>query len=211
MVVLLTHFESKTLFITLSFYRMEELLKCLESFSPVPVELQIYLLHHLPKETIRAHKTILHEGDVCDWIAYVEKGLLKIYYTLDDGTERILWFQKDGDIIGSMKSYFTDTPSKLAIRTMEETKLRRIHKKDLEYLLDKYPSFNINARRITEFYYSQNEDHALLLTLPPKERLKKLEKDKTWLMQDPRIKDYMLAGYLGIDKTTLSKYRHEKE
>lgn len=186
---------------------MEELLKCLESFSPVPDDLQIHFLHHLPKETVRANKTLLHEGEICDWVAFIEKGLLKIYYTLDDGTERILWFQKDGDIIGSMKSYFTATPSKLAIRTLEETQLRKIKKRDLDYLLQKYPSFNINARKITEYYYGQSEDHALLLALPPKDRLKKIEKDATWLIDDPRIKDYMLAGYLGVDKTTLCKYR----
>ncbi|MBW0177399.1 hypothetical protein [Sediminibacterium sp.] len=44
--------------------------------------------------------------------------------------------------------------------------------------------------------------------MPPKERLKKLEANYPWIVTYPRIKDYMLAGYLGIDKTTLSKYRH---
>lgn len=187
---------------------MEDLLKLLESFFPVDPQLQIYLLHHLPKEVHRANKTLLHEGDVCDWVAYVEKGLLKIYYELEDGTERIIWFQKDGDIIGSMKSYFTGECSKLSIRTMEETHLRKIKKSDLESLYQKYPSFNVNARRITEEYYSRNEDHAILLAMPPKERFKKLESEYPWIVQDPRIKDYMLAGYLGIDKTTLSKYRN---
>lgn len=188
---------------------MEALLKLLESFHPVDVQLQIHLLHHLPKEVHRANKTILHEGDVCDWIAYVEQGLLKIYYELDDGTERIIWFQKEGDVIGSMKSYFSGMPSKLTIRTMEETHLRKIHKKDLEALLEKFPSFNINARKITEQYYSRNEDHVILLAMPPKERLKKLEAEYPWIVQDPRIKDYMLAGYLGIDNSTLSKYRSQ--
>ncbi|HCL06438.1 MAG TPA: hypothetical protein DHW64_10965 [Chitinophagaceae bacterium] len=186
---------------------MEELLKLLESFHPVPIELQIHLLHHLPKEVHRANKTILDEGDVCDWIAFVEKGLLKIYYELEDGTERIIWFQRDGDVIGSMKSYFSGMPSKLTIRTMEETHLRKIRKTDLELLYQKFPSFNINARRITEEYYSRNEDHVILLAMPPKERLKKLEADYPWIVSDERIKDYMLAGYLGIDNSTLSKYR----
>lgn len=189
---------------------MEELLKLLETFNPVPTELQVYLLHHLPKETHRANKTILHEGDVCDWIAFVEKGLLKIYYELEDGTERIIWFQKEGDVIGSMKSYFSGLPSKLTIRTMEETHLRKIKKTDLEALMVQFPSFNVNARKITEQYYSRNEDHVILLAMPPKERLKKLEEEYPWIVDDPRIKDYMLAGYLGINKATLSMYRNGK-
>lgn len=189
---------------------MEELLKLLESFHPVDPQLQLYLLHHLPKETHRANKNILSEGDVCDWIAFVEKGLVRIYNELEDGTERIIWFHRQGDIIGSMKSYYTGLPSKLTIRTMEETHLRKIRKVDLEELMRKFPGFYINALRVTESYYARSEDHVILLALPPRERFRKIQEEYPWILEDKRIKDYMVAGYLGIDKTTYSKYRIEK-
>lgn len=188
---------------------MEELLKLLESYHPVPAELQIYLLHHVPKEVHRANKTILSEGEVCDWIAFVEKGLVKIYCECEDMTERIVWFHKEGDVMGSMKSYYAGTPSKLAVRTMEETHLRKIRKTELDALLLKYPAFNINLRMITERFYNLSEDHLVLLTLPPKERYRKIQEDNPWILKDKRIKDYMVAGYLGIDSSTLCKYRKE--
>ncbi len=187
---------------------MEELLKLLESFHPVAQELQIFLLHHLPKETHRANKNILDDGQVCDWIAFVERGLLKIYYECEDMSERIVWFHKEGEVIGSMKSYYSGQPSKLTIRTMEETVIRKIKKTDLEGLMQKFPEFNINARRITEQYYSRSEDHVILLAMPPKERYKKLQEEYPWILADPRVKDYMVAAYLGIDKATLSRYRN---
>ncbi|MDP2421445.1 Crp/Fnr family transcriptional regulator [Sediminibacterium sp.] len=186
---------------------MEELLKLLESFHPVDPQLQIFLLHHLPKETHRANKAILEEGQVCDWIAFIEKGLLKIYYECEDMSERIVWFHKEGDVMGSMKSYYSGSPSKLTIRTMEETVLRRIKRTELEDLMQKFPDFNINARRITENYYSMSEDHVILLAMPPKERFKKIQEEYPWILKDPRIKDYMVAAYLGMDKATLSRYR----
>lgn len=189
---------------------MEELLKLLETFHPVDPQLQLYLLHHLPKEVHRANKTILDEGEVCDWIAFVEKGLVRIYNELEDGTERIIWFHKEADIIGSMKSYYSGQPSKLVIRTMEETHLRKIRKVELEELMRKFPGFYINALRVTEQYYARSEDHVILLALPPKERFRKIQEEYPWILEDKRIKDYMVAGYLGIDKTTLSKYRNGK-
>lgn len=189
---------------------MEELLKLLQGFHPVADELQIFLLHHLPKETHRANKVILEEGQVCDWIAFVEKGLLKIYYECEDMSERIVWFHREGDVIGSMKSYYSGLPSQLTIRTMEETVIRKIKKPELETLMQKFPEFNINARRITELYYSMSEDHVILLAMPPKERFKKLESDYPWILTDPRIRDYMVAAYLGINKATLSLYRNGK-
>lgn len=189
---------------------MEELLKLLETFHPVDPQLQLFLLHNLPKETHRANKVVLNEGQVCDWIAYVEKGLLKIYYDYDDGSERIVWFHKEGDIIGSMKSYFTGNPSKLIIRAMEETHLRKIKKPELEALMHKFPGFYINALRVTEQYYARSEDHVILLSMPPKNRFLKLKSDYPWMLTDKRIKDYMLADYLSISKATLSRFRNSK-
>lgn len=187
---------------------MEELLKLLETFHPVNPQLQLYLLHNLPKETHRANKYILEAGDVCDWVAFVEKGLLRIYYELPDESERIIWFHRQGDVIGSMKSYYSGAPSKLSIRTMEETHIRKIKKSDLNTLYEKFPEFNINGRRITEQYYSMSEDHVILLAMPGKEKYIKLAEEYPWILNDPRIKDYMLAAYLGVNKNTLTRYRN---
>ncbi len=55
-----------------------------------------------------------------------------------------------------------------------------------------------------------SEDHVILLAMPPKERYKKIQEEYPWILTDRRIKDYMVAAYLGIDKTTLSKYRNGK-
>lgn len=187
---------------------MEELLKLLETFHPVDPQLQLFLLHNLPAETHRANKPILKEGDVGDWIAFVEKGLVKIYYRCQDGSERIVWFHKEGDIIGSMKSYYSNQPSKLIIEVMEETIIRKIKKVQLEELMRKFPGFYINALRVTELYYAISEDHVILLAMPPLERFLKLQTDYPWMLHDPRIRDYMLADYLSISKATLSKFRN---
>ena len=189
---------------------MEELLKFLNACYPVAPELQVNLMHCLPREVYRINKLILEAGDICDWIAFVEKGLLKIYYELEDGTERVIWYHKEGDIIGSMKSFYKTLPSKLYIKTLEETHLRKIRKTDLETIYEKFIEFNINGRKLTEEYYGMSEDHVILIAIPPKERFKMLQQDYPWMIHDPRIKDYMLAAYLSIDKATLSRYRNSK-
>ena len=190
---------------------MEELLKFLESLYPVDPQLQIYLWHHIPKEIHRANKTLLEEGQVCDWIAFIEKGFVKVYYEYDDVTERIIAFCREGEMVGCVKSYFTNTPSKLTIRTLEETFLRRIHKTELEMLLSKYPGFNFNTRCIIERICCMYEDHVILLGMPAKERFLKIQEMYPWMMKDSRVKDYMIASFLGIDKATFSKYRNGKE
>lgn len=189
---------------------MEELLKLLNACYPVAPELQVNLLHRLPREVHRTNKLILEEGEICDWIAFIEKGLLKIYYELEDGTERVIWYHKEGDVIGSMKSFYQNFPSRLSIRTLEETHLRRIRKVELDVIYEKFLEFNINGRKITEQYFSMFEDRVILMALPSRERFKMFRQEYPWLLDDPRIKDYMLAAYLGIDKATLSRYRNGK-
>jgi CRP-like cAMP-binding protein len=189
---------------------MEELLKLLNACHPLVPELQVKLFNCLPKEIFRANKVILDAGEICDWIAFVEKGLLKIYHELEDGTERVIWYHKEGDVLGSMKSFYSNIPSKLSIRALGETVLRKIRKQELDAIYRQYTEFNINGRMLTERYYGISEDHVILMTMPPKERYKMLRQDYPWMLSDPRIKDYMLAAYLGIDKATLSRYRHGK-
>ncbi|MEB3059534.1 hypothetical protein, partial [Parvimonas sp. D9] len=74
----------------------------------------------------------------------------------------------------------------------------------------KFPGFYINALRVTEQYYARSEDHVILLSMPPKDRFLKLQLDYPWILNDKRIKDYMLADYLSISKATLSRFRHGK-
>lgn len=190
---------------------MEECLKRLETLYPLDPELQTYLLHHVKRECFHASEVILYEGEVCDWIAFLEKGLLKIYSAHRDGSERVMWYHKEGDLFGSMSSYKTGQPSKFIVRTLEEVYMRRIKKDDLEQMFEKFPQFNINARLILEQQNRYWEERVLLVALPPKERLRKLQRDHAWMLKDPRIKDYMLADYLFIDKATLSRSRQEKK
>ena len=189
---------------------MEQLLKLLNDYHPVRPELQLALLNRLPREIHRKNKLILEAGEVCDWIAFVEKGLLKNYYETEDGTERVIWFHMEGDVISSMKSYYKLSPSKLSIRTLEETHIRRIRRVELNEMYEKYTEFNINGRKITERYCGLSEDHIILMGMPPKERYKILQQEYPRLLNNPRIKDYMLAAFLGIDKATLSRYRNGK-
>lgn len=55
--------------------------------------------------------------------------------------------------------------------------------------------------------YSMSEDYVILLAMPQKERFRKIQEEYPWILNDKRIKDYMIAGYLGIDKTMYGKYK----
>src|SRR5947209_10480645 len=131
---------------------MLELFQYLNSIHPLTPEIQSYLLQALKKRELTANSYWLREGDVCNRIAYIERGLMKVFYNLND-KEIVVWFNKENDIIISVKSFFSQSPSQLAIRAIEPTVVNYIEYKDLEYIYAKYTDFNVNARKITEKYY----------------------------------------------------------
>jgi len=184
---------------------MLELFQYLNSIYPLTSELQSFLMQALKKRELPANSFWLREGDICNRIAFIERGLIKIFYNLHD-KEIIVWFNKECDIIISVKSFFNQTPSQLAIKTIEPTILNYIEHRDLEYIYSRYAHFNINARKITEKYYCISEDHLMLMHLPPKERYYALLKQFPWICK--RIKDKYVAAYLGITNVALSRFKN---
>ena len=189
---------------------MEELLRFLNLLHPMSAELQVFLIQIFQKEIHRSNKTLLEKEEICDWICFVEKGLLKAYLEMEDGSEKVIWYRKSGEVASSVSSFYKNQPSKLIIRTMEETHIRRIRKPVLQSLFDRFPEFNINARLITEACCIYHEDRCILNSLPLKDRYRTLHNNSSWLLIDERIKDFMLASYLNIDRATYSRFKGKK-
>jgi CRP-like cAMP-binding protein len=113
---------------------MEELLQLLGGYHTMSAELQVSLFSMLQKEHHRSNKFLLEEGQVCDWIDFIEKGMVKVYVEQETGEETIVWLYKEGDVISAVQSYYHNAPSLLNIRTLEETTIRRIRKPAIERL-----------------------------------------------------------------------------
>ena len=189
---------------------MDDLIKLLSDYYPLAPELLVALMQRFSKEVHRKNKRILEAGHVCDWIAYVEKGLVKVCYEPEEGIELVAGFHKEGDMIGFAKSYIANVPSHHGIQVIEETHLRKIRKVELDAICARFPVFYLHLLRILEAKYGRLEDHSNLLMEPARKRYPLIQHQEPWLLEDRRIKDYMLAAYLGIDKATLSRYRHGK-
>ena len=187
--------------------RMEELFEYLQSLYPLSPEIQAALVTRFTKETHRKNKLILREGELCNWMAFIEKGMVKICYDIPGGDERVISFHREGEVACSIKSYTNHLPSKVSIVSCDDTIIRKIRKIELESICERHPIFNVHLLKILEAQSILLEDHYILMTIPARDRLKKLESEFSWILEDKRIKDYMIASFLGIDRATLSRFR----
>lgn len=185
---------------------MEELFNYLHSLHPLSPDLRSALVTRTHKETHRRNKTILHTGQFCDWIAFIEKGLVKTCYDLPGGNERITRFARAGEMVCAVKSFTANVVSRVSIVALDETVVRKIRKIELEAVCERHPVFNIHVRKIVEVQTGLIEDHYLLLALGARERLARLVAEGAWVLGDRRIRQYMIADYLGVDRATVSRW-----
>ncbi len=185
---------------------MDALFQYLDSIQPLSIELKSALVGRVHLETYRKNRPLLRIGDTGNWLAYIEKGFVKQCYDTCGGQERIISFLRSGDIACSIGSYHTASPSRIAIVALEDTAIRKIYRKDAEAIAQKHPVFHLHLRKITEGLLLQSELHFLLMAESPKERLSRLSQMCGWMLKDRRIKQYMIAEYLGVDQATLSRW-----
>lgn len=184
---------------------MIQLFGLLHMIYPLSAELEQALRQVLKIRDIARGKHWLRQGEVCNNIAFIEAGLLKIY-TERNGKEVVVWFNKENDIIISVKSFFKRLPSDLAVQALEDTRVLYAEHADLQRIYERYPTFNINGRIITQEYYTISEDHVMLMHLPARDRYQELLRLFPWM--EGRIKDKEMAAYLGVAPQTLSSLKH---
>ena len=184
---------------------MEDLLKYLDSLYPLSSSLRDRLTTILKAKDLKKKDFLLKEGRINDKIFFIKSGLLRCYYQKDD-QEVSSWFMKEGDIIISVESFFTQQPSHENIQAIEPSQLYFIHQHELQTLYKTYLEFNFIGRVLTEKYYVLSEQRLVnLRSRRADERYQYLLKHHPVFIQ--RVPSKYLASYLGVSEVYLSRIK----
>lgn len=151
---------------------------------------------------------LLRAGHVSRNICFIAKGLLRCFY-FKDGEEVSSWFMKEGDVIISVESFFTQKESYESIQALEDSLLYYITYDELQHLYRHFPEFNFIGRVLVERYYTLSEQRLFSL------RMQRSQERYEYLLQHHpelvlRVPMKNLASYLGITEETLSRIRSKK-
>jgi CRP-like cAMP-binding protein len=148
---------------------------------------------------------ILKEGMTCQFIYFIESGLIRIFNQLAE-KETTSWFLKEDDIFISVSSFFGQQPSSENIIALEDCVCWGINYDQLRDTCMKFPEFNIHRIAITESYYARSEDRQYkMLRLTPEERYAHFVKNEPELLS--RVPVHLLPSYLDIPKRTFERIR----
>ncbi len=163
------------------------------------------VLPYLTIKNIEAGDYFLRQGKTCKSIAFIEKGLMRLYY-LNDGKEVTTCFCKEHTITCSYKSLITNAPSDISIQAIEPCKLVYFSYESLQKLYEKELFWQQVGRLAAENEFINTECHNRFLNdLSATERYQQILKNDSELLQ--KVPLNYLASYLQITPETLSRIR----
>jgi CRP/FNR family transcriptional regulator, anaerobic regulatory protein len=187
---------------------MMELLHFLESIHPMSDGLKQHLAVTLKEKTLAKKDYLLKAGHVSRNICFIARGLLRCFYIKDDN-EVSSWFMKEGDVIVSVESFFSQSESYESIQALEDCLLYYITYDELQHLYCHFPEFNFIGRVLLEKYYKLSEQRLYSLRMQrSQERYEYLLKNHHDLVL--RVPAKYLASYLGITEQYLSMLKGAK-
>lgn len=161
----------------------------------------------IPKK-LRKRQYLLNAGDVCQYIAFVEKGLLRSFSVDEGGHEHVMQFAMEGWWISDMASFLCGDPAIHNIEALEDSELLLLTKTAMDQMIDQIPSMERYFRLLM-----QNSIIALqrrirvVQTYTAEEIYLKLMEVQPEIIS--RVPQQYVASYLGITPETLSRIRKQ--
>jgi CRP-like cAMP-binding protein len=157
---------------------------------------------------IKRNDFLLKEGKVCDFIAFVNLGVIR-HYHLKDGKEITCDITLKNSFITDFKSFTQSTPSNYNFQILKNVELLIIKKKELLELYNNYKNIQSLGRIMAEQVALRTIDIAMSLSSDkPQERVEKLIIERPDLFQE--VPQRYLANLLGISPESLSRIRARK-
>jgi len=164
-----------------------------------------FIDEHSFHHSIRKGSHLLKEGNTCQYLFFIVKGAFRSYIK-EDSKEVTTWITLENQMITSIKGLYSEQPSNENIQAIEDSILIGATYKDLNYLYEHYPDFNIVGRKLLENYCDDADMRGFIGRIPKATTRYNYFMATNGNMVN-RIPLKYIASYLGIRLETLSRIR----
>ena len=162
----------------------------------------------LEVKTLNKNDLFLEERQICNYIGFVNQGVLIYFKSMDNGDEITTDFAFEGDWVTINQSRLNNTPSSINIKAIEDSELLVVKQQDLNYLYARIPKTERLGRVLIEQAYLKIVQQSVdLQVFTATERYENLLHKFPEIFQ--RVQLYHIANYLGIAPKSLSRIRKE--
>lgn len=158
------------------------------------------------KKKLRKKQFLLRQDELCRYLSFVSRGILKSYVLDEKGQQRISLFAFEGWWISDFNSFINQEKAVLNIDAIEDSDLLLISYEDYENLTLQIPVMD----RYFRILYQNSlvtKDQRLMVSnsFTAEEKYLQLVKKNPEMMQ--KISHRFIASYLGLSPETVSRIR----
>ncbi|WP_294286159.1 Crp/Fnr family transcriptional regulator [uncultured Chryseobacterium sp.] len=174
----------------------------------VPLERVNMCSLHYEAKKIQKNQFLLQYGEICRYIYFVEKGLLKMYSIDKNGKEHIIQFAPESWLISDRSSLYFNEKSVYYIEAVEDSEILMLPPDFINKLTEGFPISLEQSDILLQKHIKSLQDRInSLLAETAEERYMKFIKMYPDLLL--RVPQWMIASYLGITPESLSRVRKE--
>ena len=186
---------------------MKQLINLLKALAPMSPELIQHLEKIIKPFTYKKGETILKEGDISNYILFIEDGLVMSFYKLRQKNVTN-WFMGKGEIFISVLSFHRRIPSLDSHKTLTACKFWGITHAELEETFKLFPEFERHGRILEAEYYCLSEERHIMLKRQPSDvKYEALMKQYKDLEKHATVSQ--LASFLNMSPRTFNNVRRK--
>ncbi len=167
-----------------------------------------YVVSSARQKSVAPKEVLIHAGDRCTKLYFVQKGALHSFLTDDAGNAHVVQLAFEGYWIADMYSFYMDKPALFTIETLEQCELLvfektaiaeacdRLHKIERFFRILSQNAYAAAQYRIARSFSADTESRYLEL----------IEKNPDIVM---RVPQFLIASYLGVKPQSLSRIRKQ--
>ncbi len=177
-----------------------------EKVASIPQEEWECFVQHLSERTFEKNDFLVRAGEVANSFYFITSGLVRFFYSTEDGKEFNKHFAMENGYAGSFHSLVRGEPCGFFIQALERTETIVLPNQVLNEFYDRHPCWERIGRKNAEnlaMFKEMREKEFLLDSLET--RYRRFLKDYPGLAD--RIPQYHIASYLGVTDVALSRIR----
>lgn len=185
---------------------IDSLTKTILTFAPIPPSELEKLQDMVKPKSIQAGEIFIAAGQVPKKFGFVVKGLFRYFYINNSGKEFIKGFFPENTFISSYTAMINQTSSFLYIEAIENSEILEIDYQQWHKLTTFHNCWDKFLIRILEMGYGVKEKRERDFLLLDAESRYRFFLEEFPNIQN-RVKQHMIASYLGITPIALSRIR----